>query len=51
MFGGASFGFWALNRSAQGLTGLLQPGWLTVNEAQLARIQPLLPAAADAMSE
>jgi endoglucanase len=47
----ASFGFWALNRSAQGLTGLLQPGWLAVNEAQLARIQPLLPAAADAMSE
>jgi len=48
---GASFGFWALNRSAQGLTGLLQPGWQSVNEDQLRRIQPLLPVGLDATKE
>lgn len=37
-----SFGFWAFNPSAGGLTGLLQPGWQTFNPYQTNRIAALL---------
>jgi endoglucanase len=37
-----SFGYWALNPSAQGLTGLLKPGWQSVDAYQQGRIGNLL---------
>jgi endoglucanase len=38
-----SFGYWAFNPSAGGLTGLLRPGWQDIDEYQRARIAALLP--------